>query len=145
MILIDLNVLIAAENPGDPNHLQMKRWWEAQLASGLPVLIAWITVIGFLRLSVSGVVMATPLSTTEAVERVDHWLNHENVAIASPSPRHWITFSEIVRQHQLKGSSLTDGHLAALALDHGWTVATLDLGFGRFKGLKWLNPAKAAS
>jgi predicted nucleic acid-binding protein len=33
-----------------------------------------------------------------------------------------------------------DAVLAAIALEHGATVCTMDRGFSRFSGLKWTNP-----
>ena len=34
----------------------------------------------------------------------------------------------------------TDAHLAALAIEHGYTLYSFDADFGRFNGLKWRNP-----
>ena len=37
-----------------------------------------------------------------------------------------------------------DAHLAALALEHGASIATTDRDFARFPGVEVLNPVKAA-
>jgi uncharacterized protein len=33
-----------------------------------------------------------------------------------------------------------DAHLAAIAVEHGATIATRDRGFARFPGLRWIDP-----
>ena len=33
-----------------------------------------------------------------------------------------------------------DAHLAAIAMEHGLTLCSSDLDFGRFPGLRWCNP-----
>jgi predicted nucleic acid-binding protein len=38
------------------------------------------------------------------------------------------------------GNLTTDAHLATLAIERGYTLCTTDTDFGRFRGLKWMNP-----
>lgn len=38
------------------------------------------------------------------------------------------------------GNLTTDAHLAALALEHGAELCSLDPDFSRFPGLRWLDP-----
>ncbi len=41
----------------------------------------------------------------------------------------------------LVGANLTtDAHIAALAIEHGFTVYSNDSDFGRFDNLRWENP-----
>lgn len=35
---------------------------------------------------------------------------------------------------------IPDAHLAALAIEHGLTLCTIDGDFARFRGLRWTNP-----
>jgi uncharacterized protein len=37
---------------------------------------------------------------------------------------------------------VTDAHLAALAIEHNATLYSNDSDFGRFSGLKWVNPLR---
>jgi predicted nucleic acid-binding protein len=41
---------------------------------------------------------------------------------------------------QVTGPRTTDAVLAALAIEHGATLASTDRDFTRFSGLKWINP-----
>jgi predicted nucleic acid-binding protein len=38
------------------------------------------------------------------------------------------------------GNLTTDAHIAALAIEHGYTVYSSDADFGRFQNLSWINP-----
>lgn len=38
------------------------------------------------------------------------------------------------------GNLVTDAHLTALAIEHGAELCTADRDFGRFAGLRWVNP-----
>ncbi|HWD99863.1 MAG TPA: hypothetical protein VG345_12525, partial [Bryobacteraceae bacterium] len=40
------------------------------------------------------------------------------------------------------GNLTTDAHIAALAIEYEGEVATTDLDFGRFAGLKWFLPGE---
>lgn len=40
----------------------------------------------------------------------------------------------------VRGRETTDAVLAALAIGHGATLVSTDLGFRRFPELRWLNP-----
>jgi uncharacterized protein len=38
------------------------------------------------------------------------------------------------------GALVSDAVLAALAIEHGATIASTDRDFARFAGVKWVNP-----
>ena len=46
----------------------------------------------------------------------------------------------IVQQTDARGNLVTDAQLAALALEHGLAVVSLDSDFARFPGVRWINP-----
>jgi hypothetical protein len=45
---------------------------------------------------------------------------------------------------QVRGPAATDAQLAAIAIEHGGILHTTDRGFGRFLGLRWVNPLESA-
>lgn len=59
-----------------------------------------------------------------------------NVGIATPSERHWRILDDVAARGQARGPRLMDAHLAALAIEHGATLATTDRGFARFPELR---------
>jgi predicted nucleic acid-binding protein len=54
--------------------------------------------------------------------------------------RHWRIMRKVLSDGDARGNIVPDAHIAAIAIEHGATVATRDRGFARFKGLRWLDP-----
>jgi len=40
------------------------------------------------------------------------------------------------------GNLTTDAHLAVLAMERGYVLYSTDADFGRFAGLRWVDPCK---
>ena len=140
MRLIDVNLLLYAENADSPFHTRAKAWWESTLSLGDPVYIAWLTLIAYLRLTTNGKSMPHPWTTDEAADRLDALLSHTSVRIASPGGRHWEIYSRLVRKYKLTGNSLTDAHLVALAIEYNLEVNSADVGFSRYSEIAYKNP-----
>ncbi len=141
MKLVDLNVLLYAVNQDAPEHEAVRSWWEAALAEDEPVGLAWVVVLGFLRLTTSAQVFASPLSASQAIGRVDAWLSHPSIRLVHETEEHWRVFKELLDRAGTAGNLTTDAHLAALAISHGATLVSCDADFGRFPHLRWENPA----
>jgi len=140
MILIDANVLLYAYDPSSPHHEAARDWLEAAFSEPEPVGLAWMTVLAFLRIGTSPRPLENPLSVDEATAIVAEWLERPTVALLNPGERHWTTLCEVLAKGQAHGPLIMDAHLAALAIEHGATLATCDRDFARFPGLKFFNP-----
>jgi uncharacterized protein len=60
--------------------------------------------------------------------------------LLAPGPRHWAILDRLLRDEQATGPLVMDAHLAALAIEHGATLAAHDRDFARFTGLSLLDP-----
>jgi predicted nucleic acid-binding protein len=58
----------------------------------------------------------------------------------SARPDHRAIFRRVVTAADARGSLVPDAHLAAIAIEHGATIATRDRGFARFGDARWLDP-----
>jgi toxin-antitoxin system PIN domain toxin len=141
MKLVDLNVLLYAVNRDTAQHEAVRSWWEATLSGEEPVGLAWTVLLGFLRLATNPHVFETPLTSTQAIERVETWLTHPNTRVVYETEEHWHILKDLLRQSGTAGNLTTDAHLAALAISIGATLASCDTDFGRFPRLRWENPA----
>jgi len=83
------------------------------------------------------------LTMATAAGMVSQWLARPTVTVLSPGDRHWEILNRFLTEGQAQGSLVTDAHLAALAVEHGATIATLDRDFARFPGLRFFNPLLA--
>lgn len=143
MKLVDLNVLLYAVNRDASRHKAVRTWWEAAVAGDEPVGLPWIVLLGFLRLATNARVFPRPLTHEQATERVDAWLVHSNIRVVSETKEHWRILKELLADSGTAGNLTTDAHLAALAISHGATLFSCDADFGRFRTLRWRNPAEA--
>jgi toxin-antitoxin system PIN domain toxin len=145
MKLVDLNLLIYAVNRDAPHHKAAKKWWEDCLSGSAPVALAWIVILGFLRIMTSGRIMPAPLTDAQAMEMMDDWLKQPAVIVLSSTEKHWHIFRELIAPLGTAGNLTSDAHLAALALEHGATLYSADNDFSRFRRLKWKNPLATPS
>lgn len=139
MILPDINLLLYTQNIRAPEHPRARVWWEKQLNSDVEIALAWVTVLGFVRIATSRS-FPHPLTVSAATKIVSDWFARPNVSSASPGPRHWEILSKLIDDHNLVGNSQTDAHLAAIAIESDFELHSNDDGFKRFKDLKWINP-----
>jgi len=140
MILVDANILLYAYDSDAPQHETASRWLTAAFEGADPVLLPWMTVLAFLRISTNARAWRRPLSISEAVSIVDEWLSFPNVVVPEPTEHHWPILKRILPQSQCRGPLVMDAHIAALAIEHGANLCTNDRDFARFTELRLLNP-----
>jgi toxin-antitoxin system PIN domain toxin len=140
MILIDANLLLYGYHPRSQHHERSRVWLESVFTGREPVRLAWITIFAFLRISTNPRVFEHPLSGAEARAHVASWLELPAVSTLEPTERYWEIFSGLLETGQATGSLVMDAALAALAIEHGATLCTVDRDFSRFAGLPLLNP-----
>ena len=140
MIVPDVNVLVYAMDENSPFHAGARRWWEETLSSSGPVGLCYPAVLGFVRLVTNRRLFGRPLPVGAAVDDVQQWLDRPNVALLTPTARHWPILSDLLRSAGAGADLTTDAHIAAYAIEHAGTVYSNDRDFGRFEGLRWKNP-----
>ena len=140
MIVPDVNVLIYATNADAPLHAAASKWWSSALSGPESVGLAWLVVLGFVRITTNHRIFAGALTTDDALAVVDDWMGAGPVVMIEPTDRHWGIFKELVAAAGTAGNLTSDAHLAALAIEHGATLCSTDRDFGRFAGLRWRNP-----
>jgi hypothetical protein len=138
--LVDLNLLLYAVNRDSARHARAKAWLDRTLTDGDPVALPWAVLLGFLRLATSPRVFPEPLSATQALSVVDGWLARPAVVTLSPGDDHWRMLRDLLVESGTAGNLTSDAHLAALAMEHGAELCSTDADFGRFRGVRWVNP-----
>lgn len=140
MILPDVNILIHAYNSSSPQHFKAKEWWEGALSGSEGIGIAWVTVLGFIRITTHRQILTFPLSPQQATACIDQWLSLPHVHLTNPSSEHFTRLKDHLEKLGTAGNLTTDAHLATLAIERGYTLYSTDVDFHRFAGLKWINP-----
>ena len=104
--------------------------------------LCYPVVLGFVRLVTNRRVFGAPLPVAVALDNVQQWLDRPNVALLTPTDRHWPVLSEMLRASGAGADLTTDAHIAAYAIEHAGTLCTNDGDFNRFEGLRCRNPLR---
>jgi hypothetical protein len=140
MIVPDINVLIHAYNSDSPRHRAARKWWETTVAGPRPVGLAWAAMLGFIRIMTHRAILDNPMKATDAIRRVQSWLDCSCVEVLIPGERHAEILFKLLEDLGTAGNLTTDAHLAALAVEYQAELASTDPDFARFRGLRWFNP-----
>lgn len=141
MLLLDVNVCVHGVRPDTAqNGAQIRAWLEDALNGQERVGVSDVVLASLIRLVTNPRMVSDPLTPADALVAANALRGAPASIWVSPTSRHWDIFAKLVSVHRLRVNDIPDAWLAALALDHGATLVTLDSGFARFDGLRTLNP-----
>ena len=140
MILPDVNLLIHAYNRDSPVHAGAREWWESRMNDPSPVGLAWVAILGFIRISTHRTILDNPLPVATACDHARSWLAQPQVTVLQPGDRHAEILFDLLGEIGTAANLTTDAHLAALAIEYQAVLQTTDADFARFSGLRWRNP-----
>jgi toxin-antitoxin system PIN domain toxin len=140
LILPDVNVLVLAHRVDQDEHGPVLEWLEGEVNSDRPFALADVAVAGFLRVVTNPRVYHRPTSLEIATAFVDGLVEQQTCVPVAAGARHWPILRGLVHEADARGNLVSDAHLAAIAIEHGGTIATRDRGFARFPGLRWFDP-----
>jgi toxin-antitoxin system PIN domain toxin len=143
-MLVDANLLLFAVDRRSAFHDAAREWLTAQLNGARRVGLPWLSLAAFVRIATHPRAFERPLDPATAWERVTDWLGAGPVWVPEPGPRHAEILGQLIVLHQVRGNLVPDAQLAALALEHGLTVASADTDFARFTDVSWTNPLAPA-
>lgn len=142
MKLPDVNVLLYAYDREAPQHAACSAWLEAAFNSEELVALPWLTLLAFVRITTNSKAYRRPLQNTEACEIVSGWLARPNVRVIEAGERFWEVLPGQIVEAQVSGPLVSDAALAALAIEHGAAMVSVDRDFRRFRGLRLIDPAE---
>src|SRR5579862_3262471 len=140
MKLVDANLLLYAVNADAPLHEGARTWMEDTLSGSETVAFAWIVMLAFVRIATRAGIFPKPLSPEDAFTHLQQWLSAPAATVVHPGPKHFDIFRRLITPLGTGGNVTSDGHLAALAIEHGGVLYSCDSDFSRFPGLSWRNP-----
>lgn len=140
MVVVDANVLIYAVDRDAAHHRAARTWLDSALDGYQPIGFAWVVLLAFLRLTTRPGLFARPLAVDEALTVIEEWLQRPAATIVDPSARHFALLRGFLAESGTGGNLANDAHLAAIAIEHGASVATFDTDFARFAGVRLTRP-----
>lgn len=139
-MLLDANLLLYARDEQSPYHEHARRWLTEQLTGSARVGLPWQSLTAFVRIATSPRAYARPLAPGEAWGQVEDWLSAGPAWIPTETEGHARVLGGLITTHALRGHLISDAQLAALAIEHGLELCSVDGDFARFPELSWRNP-----
>jgi toxin-antitoxin system PIN domain toxin len=143
VILPDVNVLVLAHRSDQREHEAVRTWLAGEVNSERPFALADLAVAGFLRVVTNPRIFNVPTPLGDACTFVDGLVEQPTCVPVAAGPRHWPILRQLLHDADARANLIPDAHLAAIAVEHGATVATRDRGFARFSAVRWLDPLAA--
>jgi toxin-antitoxin system PIN domain toxin len=140
VIVPDVNLVLYAHLAAFREHGRVRVWWEGALNGTTAIGIAGPVLFGFVRLATNRRVHDPAMSVEAALAHVESWLARPHVQVLLPGPRHLQLAFALLRRVGAAANLTTDVQIAALALEHRAELHSNDADFGRFPGLRWVNP-----
>lgn len=132
MFLLDVNVVVAAHRADHPQHASVRPWFDELAAGDDPFAVPPLIWASFLRLVTNRRIFAVPTPREDAWAFLDATLAQPHHLPLGPGPRHLALLRRLCAEGDAVGDLVPDAVIAAVAAEHGCTVATLDRDFARF-------------
>ena len=141
MIAVDTNTLVYAHRQDSPWHTaafaRLSRLAQGRAAWAIP----WPCVHEFLAIVTHPQIYNPPTPLPRAIEQVEAWLEAPNLVLLGEDENYWPELRAALTAGHVTGPQIHDARVAALCRLHGidelWSS---DRDFGRFPGLKVINP-----
>ncbi len=140
MIVPDVNLLVYAYDAHAPENPAAHDWLMGLMNGAASVGLAWIAVLGFVRVSTNPRICKRPLDLRDATSHVQSWLDLPHTVLIHPGERHAELLFSLLAAAGTAGNLTTDAHLAALAIEYQAELHSTDSDMARFPGLNWVNP-----
>jgi toxin-antitoxin system PIN domain toxin len=142
VIVPDVNVLVYAFNPSNPEHARVGPWLAEALAGQEAFGLVDHSLQGFVRVVTDPKIWRTPATPRVAASFVADLVEAPASRWLPSGPDVWRRFADLAQSDPgIRGKVVPDAYLAAVALAHGARIATSDRGFGRFPGVKFFDPS----
>lgn len=141
-MILDSNILLYGHIPRFSQHEGVAKWLEATLSDGSDVVgITWQVATAFIRLTTNRRIFERPFDLAFAKQCLDNLFGHPLVSQVGPTTDHWEVYSRILTEQNLTGDIVMDAHIAAIAVEHNASVASVDKDFRRFSDyVKIIDP-----
>ena len=139
VILLDVDVLVCLHDRDAAANPRCWDWANRVLSEGELLGIPWHCFMAFLRICTVPRGSVIALSLAEAAEIIDGWIENPQVVVPEPGGRFWRFLQDVGQNSKTRGRGWSDAYLAALAIEHGASLATFDRDFRQFKNLKLIE------
>ena len=143
MLLLDVNVVLAAHREDHPHHAPVRGWFDTMLTGEERFAVPTLVWSSFLRLTTSRRIFEVPTPRPEAFAFVEATCAQPLHLPVGPGPRHLTLLRRLCEEADALGDLIADATIAAVAAEHGCDVVTLDRDFARFQSVRHRRPTVA--
>lgn len=136
MLLLDVNIVLAASRDDHPQFPLVRPWFDALLAGDEGYSVPMLVWHSFLRLATNRRIFPVPLSHREAFAFLGAVCAQPHHLLTAPGPRHLALLERLCAEAHAVGELVPDAVLGAVALEHNCEVVTLDRDFARFTSVR---------
>lgn len=140
MILLDVNVVLAAHRDDHPQHAAVRPWFDQLMASDQSFTVPDTVWASFVRIATHRRVFEIPTPIDAAFAFLDAVRRQPGHVSIVPGERHLAVFEDLCRDTDAAGDLAPDAYLAAIALERGCVLASFDRDYARFEQLEWRIP-----
>lgn len=142
MLLVDVNVVLAAHRGDHPQHDALRPWFDGVVAGGEPFSVPTVVWASFLRVATNRRIFEIPTPLSEAFGFLEAVCAQPHHLLLGPGPRHLALLRRLCEEASASGDLVPGAVIAAIALEHGCRVATLDRDFARFSSIEHIDPIR---
>ncbi len=142
MLLLDVNVVVAAHRVDHAQHRIARPWFDELVDGAERFSVPTVVWGSFVRLATSRRVFPRPTPREKAFDFVEAVCAHEHHVLLGPGPTHLEILRRLCEEADANGDLVQDAVIAAIALEHGAAVASFDRDFARFPSIEHVIPGR---
>lgn len=142
MILLDVDVVFPLLADGHANHVAARRWFADLQRAGELFGFPATVLHSHLRLVTNRTILDPPASIDQAFTAIDAIVRHDRFRWIEPGARHLHLLRQMCEAGGASRNLVNDAALAAIAVEHGASVASFDHDFRRFPNLLVVVPGE---
>ena len=140
MLLLDVNVVLAAHRADHPDHAAVRGWFDEMLGGEERFSVPMLVWASFLRLATNRRIFELPTPRPDAFAFIDATRAQPLHLSIAPGPRHLPLLRRLCDEGDALGDLIADAVIAAVAAEHSCEIVTLDRDFGRFESVRHRRP-----
>jgi len=140
VIVLDVNVVLAAHRADHPDHGLVRAWFDELVAGTETFTVPASVWASFIRIGTNRRIFTVPTPLADAFAFMRAVRAQPRHLALEPGDRHLDLFEQLCLNADCQGDLAADAYLAAIAIVHGCSLASLDRDFARFPSLTWIRP-----
>ncbi len=142
-LLLDVNVVLAAHRSDHVHYAVAGNWFLDVLAGTAPFAVPLVVWASFLRLVTNRRIFDPPTPLADAFAFLEGTCAQPHHRLLHPGPTHLQLLRRICMEANATADLIPDAVIAAIALEHGAVVVSLDRDFARFPSIDFIVPSRS--